>query len=433
MRIIAMSLVLFSCSIDGTDTGNPATDDRGDAGDCDQTEHDIEFKEVTPLGFAVQDVLTWLAGEHHESLLWLEENNPSLGPERGRAELTLDVQPLAARFISRTSRDGVREYSQAVTPLTSVVDSFCHDSIALDVSLRISTAGGALAETVQTSLEVRASDFVAGQVIMPTDSLTGSFHADLQLLPGFVARGVPNLVFDLRLSNVGSTGRLSMQSDTVSSDGQVTGQGGGGILAHFPAGGSCPTGSIAVPADRTIRGVSAASVLQQLKDSSPMRLDGSMAGLELSFESNADSLCAILDVPEIGAVEFPGSVTLRSSDQRIDGKIDVILAGQALAGVQSHSSAFAYNLIPNPVEAAAAVSQYAIRESLDFTGYAAGAFRFSTEVTDADAFGELRVDGVNDDECATAPSVSAPGGPSTPPSIGCSRMALWRARWSQVR
>lgn len=405
---------------------------------CDQAEHEIELEEATPLGFAVQDVLTWLAGEHHEDLLWLEENNPSLGPERGRAELTLDVQPLAARYISRTSRNGVGEYPYAVTPYTSLADSSCHDSIALDVSLRISTAGGALAETVQTSLEVRASDFVAGRVLLPTDSLTGSVHADVQVPPapallGFMPRGVPNLVLDLRFSNLGSTGRLSLQSDTVSSDGQTLGQGGGGILARFPAGSSCLPGSIAVPADRTIRGVSAASVLQQLQHSSPMRLDGSMGMVELSFESSASSLCAILDAPEIGAVEFPGSITLRSSDQRIDGKIDVILAGQALAGVQNRSSAFAYTLLPSPVEVTA-VSQYAVREPLDFIGYDGGAFRFSTEVTDADAFGELRVDGVDDDACVRAPSVSDPEGPSTPPGMGCHpRTALWLARWSQRR
>jgi hypothetical protein len=432
----AISLVLASSCSGGTDTEGPSPDrGRTEEGDlfCEQTVRGITFEEVSPLGYSVQEVLTWLAGEHHDSLLWMEKDNPSLGPEHGRSEISLDVEPLAARFIRRTSRVGDVDFPQLVTPQTSIVDSLCHDSIALDVSLHISTAGGALAETVQTILEVRASDFARGQLRIPTDSLTSSLRADLDLLPGFTPQGAPNLVLDLRLSSFGLSGQLSMQGDIVSSDGRVLGQGGSGILAHFPADDSCPTGSIAVPADRTIRGVSAASVLQQLRDSSPMQLEGSMERIEIVLESNARSLCAILDSPAIGAVEFPGSVTIASRDQRIGGKIDVILAGQAAEGVQSRSGAFAATLIQSPLEAAAAVSKYAIRDSLDFTGYAGYAFRFATEVMGTDARGELRVDGVRDGDCAATPSVSDSEGLSSPPGVGCQPKPLWLSRWSQQR
>jgi hypothetical protein len=174
-------------------------------------------------------------------------------------------------------------------------------------------------------------------------------------------------------------------------------------------------------------------VLDRLNGSSPARLDAGSATLELAFESSAARVCVSLDGPESGPmrVEVPGRVRLHSSDQRIDGAIDVMLSGDATAGVLQRSSANANDFLLDPAQAQAKVSRYAIAQQLDFSSYDGGSFEFLAEVSDGNAGGALRAYGLRLPDCQKNPPAPVPGAQSSPGCAGADRIPLWSATWSK--
>ena len=448
MKQLVASLLLCACaspvhpdgvtqnpsdSAGGTDTGNPH-DDRGveTGGDsCDESARPLELDEVTSIGVSAAELLSWVGGTHTETLAW-QDSAASFGPEHGRSEITIEVEPLGARFIDRRPKQRSGEGTLVAPEIALIGGDPCADSIALDVRLHLSTAGGALDETVETTLQARARDYATGQVTLPIDMLTGSFEAQVSVPAGSVARGAPRLLANLGFSQYGDRGELQLASEFESSDGQSVGQGAVGIVARFPADDTCQ-GGIGVAANQSVRGVSVAAVLQQLNGSSPARLSGSSATLDLAFESSAARVCVALDGPESGAmrIDVPGKVRLHSSDQRIDGTIDVTISGDASAGVLQHSAANANDFLLDAAQAQAKVAKYAIAQQLDFSSYDGGAFEFLAEVSDGNASGALRAYGVRLPECQKNPPAPVPGAQSSPGCAGPDRLPIWSATWSK--
>ena len=447
MKQLVASLLLCACatsgepdgvthnpddSMGGTDTGNP-NDGRGvETGDsCDEAARPLELDEVTPIGVSAAELLAWVGGTHTETLAW-QDSVASFGPEHGRSEVTIEVELLGARFIDRSTKQSSGGEGLALAEIGWIGGDPCADSIALDVRLHLSTAGGALDETVDTTLQARARDYVTGLVTLPTDMLTGSFEAQVSVPTGSVARGAPRLQLDLGLSKYGDRGQLQLLSEFVSSDGQAAGQGSGGIIARFPAGDTCQSG-IGVAANQSVRGLSVASVLERLNGSSPARLDGSSATLDLAFESSAATVCVALDGPESGPtrIEVPGKVRLHSSDQRIDGSIDVTISGDASDGVLQRSGANANDFLLDAAQAQATLSKYAIAQQLDFSSYDGGSFEFLAEVSDGNASGALRAYGVRLPECQKNPPAPVPGAQSSPGCAGPDRIPVCTATWSK--
>jgi hypothetical protein len=437
MRKLAASLILCACS-GGTDTGNPI--DPNDGGNvseggevCDQSERALGLDEVSDLGFSAAQLIGWVSGEHRQSLLW-NDQNASFEPEHGRSEIVLGVEPLGARFIDRSPKarsDGREEGPGLALAEIAYVNDPCGDSLALDVRLTISTAGGALAETVDTVLMARASDAVDGSVVLPVDQLLGSFEGGTPIPDGFVQRGTPELLLGFTLSRYGDSGTLGLYSQFESVDGQAVGQGGFGRIAQFPADNYCEQGGVSASRDQTVRGVSLAAVLQQLAKSSPARLDGSSASIDLSFQSDAQHLCVGLEGSESGttSIEFPGRVTLHSSDQRIDGALDVMLAGEATAGTLTTSSATLNRFITGRAAGAQALADSPIQQSLDLSNYDGAAIDFSVMVTDSEALGFLRASGLDEAECVSNPPPVVPGASGSPGCRGTDRIELWNATW----
>jgi len=172
--------------------------------------------------------------------------------------------------------------------------------------------------------------------------------------------------------------------------------------------------------------------LQRLNGGSPARLDGSSATLELAFTSSAQRVCVQLLGGAASTLAFPGRVTLHSSDQRIDGSIDVTLSGAATAGVLEHSGAVASDFLLDRAQATAAQRKYAIAQALDFSSYDGGAFEFSTDVSATETVGALRAYGLDQAECVTTPlPVDPGGGQGSPGCRGTDRIVLWSASWSK--
>jgi hypothetical protein len=440
MRKLAATLFLCACS-GGTDTGNPidngSTDPDNTAGEggelCSESARPLSLEEGTELGFSAAQVLGWASGEHRESLLWREQGQ-SFGPEQGRSELTLTVEPLGARFIDRAPKqrsDGSEEGPAIALAEIGYESDPCADSIALDVRLGIATAGGALAESVETTLHARARDVLTGNVTLPLDQLSGSFEAQVATPAGSVPRGTPKLQLGFTLSQYGNTGQFGLLSEFESIDGSAVGQGGIAQLARFPADGYCEQGGVSATGTQSVRGLSVSAVLEQLSQISPARLDGSSATLELGFTSTAQSVCIQLGGPESGTtrVEFPGRVTLRASDQSIDGTLDVTLAGAATAGVLAESSATGNRYISDRAEAAQALADSPVQRSFDLSNYDGAALDFTTTVSDSEALGSLIVSGLDVADCVTNPPPVEPGAMSSPGCRGTDRIELWRASW----
>lgn len=449
MKKLVASLLLCACatSVDpdgvtqnpddsagGTDTGNP-NDGRGtveNGGSCDEAARALDPDEVTPLGVSAAELLSWVGGTHTETLAW-QDSAASFGPEHGRSEITIEVEPLGARFIDRSPKQSSGDGAGlAIEEIALIGGDPCADSIALDVRLHLSTAGGALNETVDTTLQARASDYATGHLTLPTDLLTGSFEAQVSVPNGFVARGAPKLQVDLGFSQYGDRGQVQLQSEFASSDGQAVGQGGAGTIARFPADDTCQSG-IGVAADQSVRGVSVAAVLEQLNGSSPARLAGSSATLDLTFESSAARVCVALDGVESGPmrIEVPGKARLHSSDQRIDGSIDVTISGDASGGVLQHSSANANDFLLDAAQAQAMVAKFAIAQQLDFSSYDGGSFEFLADVNDGTASGALRAYGLRLPDCQKNPPAPVPGAQSSPGCAGADRIPLWTATWAR--
>jgi hypothetical protein len=178
-----------------------------------------------------------------------------------------------------------------------------------------------------------------------------------------------------------------------------------------------------------------AAVLEQLASSSPARIDGSTATIDLGFQSAAQRLCVKLDGAESGTtqIEFPGSVSLRSSDQRIDGSLNVTLAGEATAGVLTRSSATLNRFINDPAEAAQVLADSPIVQGLDLSNYDGAALDFTVDVSETEALGWLRASGLDEADCVRNPPPVVPGAMSTPGCRGTDRIELWNATWRSQR
>lgn len=448
MKKLVASLLLCACatsdpsdgvtrnpddSAGGTDTGNP-NDGRGTTevgGSCDEAERPLDLDERTPLGVSAADLLVFVGGSHDETLAW-QDSAASFGPEHGRSAIHIDIEPLGARFIDRSPKQSSGGAGTLAVPEIALIGDPCADSIALDVRLHLWTEGGALDETLETTLQARAGDYATGQLMLPTDMLTGSFSAQVSVPNGFVARGAPRLYVNLGFSKYGDSGQLQLQSEFASSDGQSVAQGSAGVLARFPADNTCQSG-IGVAADQSVRGLSVAGVLDRLNGSSPARLDGSAATLELAFESSAARVCVALDGPENEPmrIEVPGKARLHSSDQRIDGTIDVTISGDASGGVLQRSSANASDFLLDVAQAQARVAKYAIAQALDFSSYDGGSFEFLADVSEGTASGALRAYGLRLPDCQKNPPEPVPGAQSSPGCAGADRIPLWSATWAK--
>jgi len=248
---------------------------------------------------------------------------------------------------------------------------------------------------------------------------------------GSVAHGAPKLNVELGFSKYGDGGQLRLSSEFQSSDGQAVGQSSAGLVARFPADDSCDSGRIGVAATESVRGLSVSAVLQSLNGVSPARLAGGDATLEIAFQSGAARVCVALDGPESGPLElqFPGRVQLHSSDQRINGSIDVMLTGDASGAVLQKSSASASAFLLDRAQASAAVAEYAIAQPLDFSSYDGGSFEFLDEESAVGAMGALRANGVRLPDCSTSASSDPGGGQSVPGCAGADLIPLFQATW----
>lgn len=404
MAVVSSACVLAACS--GTDTGNPFDEPVGDVnsdgdeggsagGRCDEAVAEIELDAATALGFSANQVLDFAGGEHTVSLAWLEDPIASYGPESGRSAITLTIEPLAAHFVDRSFKTSSGDVGFPTIDTGDPRDS-CRDSIRLDVRVGVSTAGGALAETVETSLDAFAADFVNGSLSFDVGELRGSFEAEPTLPQSNTELTRSSLQLSFGLSQHGAVGSLLLFNVFRSLDGDTEGAiGGGGTIAHFPADDYCgATNSFSVTADQALRGVSMAATLAALNERSPVPVEyetGESSTLELSFTSDVERVCVSFDAIQSSAVlEFPGRVALESADGRIDGAFDVTLRAEPLGGGLIFE-ALGEGRAQDASEAAALSAAFGVQDPLDFSPYDGALVLFGSSSSSASWGGWLSV------------------------------------------
>jgi hypothetical protein len=412
---------VLPCACSGDDEKTPdlesSTGEPPVVARCQVDQRELGLDEATPLGATASELFSWISGPHAESLGWLPPG-PSesyarldgFGPEQGSSELQLDFEPVGARLITRT-------------PLDEASADLCPTSLALDVSLHLSTTSGALDERVQTTLEATRADVATLQALyLPLDSLQGSFTAQISLGPGYDYSQAPQLWLSLKLSEAGVTGKLVLVALVGNGRSEL------GIvptLARFPDDVDlCQDGMYLVAPDHDVDGVSRDAVLQQLNGASPALLDGGPATLELEYTGVGGRACAQpRSATTPTTVWFPAAARLRSSDGRLDGSIQTTVSADAASGAL-HSRATARTDASDAATAAATAPSYAILDPIDFAGFDGGRFVFQADVTAASGTGSLIVEGIIDPQCS-AVTMSGPFCTST------STTELWGARWSK--
>ncbi|MET0412328.1 MAG: hypothetical protein ABW217_13585 [Polyangiaceae bacterium] len=422
MAVIWSACALAACS--GTDTGNPfdapgggldsdAEEGAAASGRCDEGVADIELDAPSALGFSASQVLEFAGGEHTVSLAWLEDPIASYGPESGRSAITLTIEPLAAQFVDRSFKTSSEDVGFPTVDSDDPRDS-CRDSIRLDVRVGVSTAGGALAETVETTLDAFAPDFVSGFLSFDVNELMGSFEAEPALPRSNTELTRSSLQLSFGLSQHGAVGSLVLFNVFRNLGGNTEGAiAGGGSIAHFPADDYCgATSSFSVSAEQALRGVSMATTLAALNARSPVPVeyrDDESSTLELSFTSDVERVCVSFDAIQSSAVlEFPGRVTLESADGRIDGAFDVTLLAEPLGGGLIFQ-ALGEGRTQDALEAAALSAAFGVRDEIDFTPYDGALVLFSS----------------------SSSSVSSGGGLSVL-SGAIDRELLWQATWGET-
>ena len=128
---------------------------------CEDTSTDVAMDEVTPLGFAAEEVVPFADGDHAISFTW----------DQGA-----DVDGLIGVALSGGSARYVD--SEAVYPEgeeTPAIGIECPDRVEIDAALTLSTSDGGLAEAWNVTLYAVDALAMAFSVQIPDAAFTGSY------------------------------------------------------------------------------------------------------------------------------------------------------------------------------------------------------------------------------------------------------------------
>jgi hypothetical protein len=320
------------------------------------------------------------------------------------------------------------------------------------VTVHLTTGGGALDEHFDATLRAKGPNVARIYASRKAADLEGSFEASLDSNASAVLQSVQ---FDLTFSKLGQSGQLGIglkapepPSSNNSSSAVVSSAINPGPIAQWPASTSCTNDPISGSGfgARVDQAVDQFSVKDGIDRFNATKLQLAGAGgpaTKLSAQfTPSGSACAVLEASDFGpqqslpVISVSGELTLRSDDNRIDGKWPMQLSAAAAADGSLGTVKVAYDLhgslIASLVDAAVFESTYGIH-GFDMTGYdQAGVLLTLTIGPAAAVSGELVVNGVKKPDCQTQP-VPAPtptpgsSGASTPGCAGLQFTPVWTA------
>jgi len=444
----------------GTSTGNPANPDpeipnvgEASGGSCDETKTKLASLDAeSPLGFSAADILA-LANDHAQTPFeWLDRDGVTFAPESGMGTLTVDVEPRSggeAHFVDRSPKSSGNSGGPEIAIGSGESATACPDTVDLDVTVQLTTAGGAFDERFDATLRAKGPNVARIYASRKAAELEGSFEASLDSDPSAVLESVQ---FDLTFSKLGQSGQLGVglkrpePAGSNNSSSSVTSSAiNPGPVAQWPASTSCTNDPISgsgfgARVDQAVDQFSVKDGVDRFNATKLQLTGAGAAATKLSAQfAPSGSACAVLESSDFGpaqslpTISVSGELTLRSDDNRIDGKWPMQLSAAAAADGSLGTVKVAYDLhgsiIASLVDAAVFESTYGIH-GFDMTGYdEAGVLLTLTIGPDAAVRGELVVNGVKRPDCQTQPLPATPpgGGASTPGCAGLQFTPVWTA------
>jgi hypothetical protein len=341
---------------------------------CGFAAHEIGRDEPTPFGVSAGEMLDWLIGEHRTQLGW-HNVLEAFGPEQGISELTLRIEERGpARWVEprRESPDGAEVY--------------CGPELFFEVRMSLETSGGALAESMDTTLIGTSGERVSGTVRMDTAHLQGTFHNDPELDSEIDPK--PALLLSFELAPHGRRGSLEYERS------HEPGLGSNSRIAEFPYPNPCALDAMPLDDVADIAGVPRAEVIARLNAPSPVQLNGSSATLGLSFSDYGGPGCLTTYSDSAASFRFAARAALHASDGSIDGTVDVTTKAYVIDGAFKGADAFSLIDSSDPQRLAAAARAHGLSQLPDSFGGERVRFDFSHQSNDAATGGWLRALGL---------------------------------------
>jgi hypothetical protein len=400
-RLAPAALLVVTVSGCGDDAGGSVPEGSGSGyRGCDETAVVHGLDQVSPLGFAATDVLAHASSSAAQPLHWSEDwvFRPANGAE-STISLAVEHRGGGVRYVSSTHPDGEDP-------------GRCKDRVEVDVALTVSTADGALSETVAATM-----------------TATHPRHAEIEAaldpakLDGGVTISEPDdwTIVELTLHGGfldGYTwGRLAVGLEGQRSESVVR---TGGLIATWPTPLMCQEGSgIVLPLDVAYFSFTASDVLDALQDvTATMRWDdGGVSPLLLDVEVASDLGCIYvppfegeatggIDGDAAGALIVPATLVAVTEDGRLDASLRVLLIAVAAEDgtlIETRLAldrlyyAITYDMRV-PVEDFEEV--YGIH-GFDLTGYDGGDLEVTASFRDGWAEGRFEVSGLEGAVCGS--------------------------------
>lgn len=304
--------------------GGAGSPTNGEDAACEETEQDVAADDAS-LGFAFDGVMGFVVGEHDTDLAWSEApQNVSFGPETGTGSLTIGID-----WSGKVKRihSVPRQDSGGAGP--GIAIGCPPDRLAADVTLRLNSGGGALAESVPARVFAASAERAVLSASIPIEQVSGAFR--VTLAPGALTRA---LVIRAAFTELGLAGELS---GSIEAQGNGSASVRGVTYAVFPAENPCERSSLQVPVPLTAPGAAELSGFLAALRSEPRPLSW-RSGPTTTIGFEVAPVGVACQAGDDGTGSGSGlSLPLALALQTADGRIDTMLAGSVTSNTSGIS------------------------------------------------------------------------------------------------
>jgi hypothetical protein len=441
ISLIGLSLLAAACSNAGGQTGDLSGQNGQEGGgtvdspaNCKEERRKLgSFDEATDLGTA-NGLLSFAERSFDAPVTWQPRTGQTwhVAPESGQGSIHIEVtRGENAYYVTSTPK--VSENDRADGPGTGLAAALCPaPRLAVDAHVTVSSDGGALAESFDTTLYASYRGVASFSVPVDLDKLDGTLsvaYDDPQTELVQVGLGAT-------LTEAGMTGSLSGLLQRTTAD-AVSAMPGGGVIAVWPASAACasePYGDlsgIGVTGEQNALGITgdaAAELLAQTTPASVTWRDGTSTQLTLAVELTGEGCLRASTIYGLdGSARYPAHFTLTSADGRLNASYDGVLESTPDRDANGvHGEAFLELELDQMTQSG--FEGVAVPPAAERLGV-----RFSVDVDGAgQTSGLVQLNGLADPPCVTDPAVPEPGsgqGQGSPGCAGTTIIAVESATW----
>ncbi len=378
---------------------------------CEEDTTELELDEVSPLGFSAEDVLALAEGTHEATLTWAPD-------EASMATTTLESGTTAVTLVVEAA--GPASFVDAEPPSSGgtvgmiALGRVCPDRVDVPVTVTLTTADGALDETLEGTLS--ATDAGSATLLVPIelDELEGTLSFEVVSPEG----GVPiqtrlEVVFGEGIFAGRLSGTIEQRTDRVATA-------AGATYAEWGYD-ACEQGAFPVDPGSP-EAITSAALLEVVNGASPLAVtwgDGTETTLSLAAVADGPTVCWRPASEELGYPEdaylVSAEVTMTSADGRLDAVQGVTLEAAAANGAPTAitlRSAGAQPVEPEEFEDSYGLTGVELGDATD--AYLTLDLDFQIEGDTVVAEGALTVFGIPPTDCVNTPN-STCGSPGSQP------------------